>query len=376
MPIEVPATKSTALASQNDPTPLSEIEIRLRTPRFTASDRTVFTERLELLLQTGTPLHDSLDSLAGQMPTGIVRDTITDLRESVAGGATFSQALARHPEVFSSTYVNLVAAGESGGFLPRVLARLCEMDQRRAELRSTLVGAFTYPAFLMVFCVAVVIFVLVVVFPKFTEIFEAIKNELPITTRFLMALSDSLRSRVWIWLAAAAAIAGGIWRLLRTESGREALDRVLLRIPFTRDILVQLQLVQFLMVMSLSLENGVPMLDSLRACRDVASSPVFRRFVTELEQRVSEGQPFASAFTEAPWLPELVPQMIATGEASGSLAPVMQRVAEFYEREWRRKLALVAKTVEPAMLVVMGVVVGLIVSSILLPIFKLSTAVH
>ena len=191
-----------------------------------------------------------------------------------------------------------------------------------------------------------------------------------------MATSDLLR-HYWPHVLAglgAAGVAG--WRWARRPAGAAQLDSLLLRIPVLRDIAVQFQLVQFLHVMSLSLGNGVPMLEALRSCRGVVSSASFRRFVAGLEVQVSEGRGIGPGFQEAPFLPALVPQMISTGEETGGLALVMGRVADFYERDWRKKLTLVAKIVEPAMLLVMGVVVGLIVSSLLLPIFKLSTAVR
>jgi type II secretory pathway component PulF len=345
-------------------------------PRLSAKERMFLTERLELLLETGVPLHAGLAALEAQADTPEARGLLADLREGVAGGLSFSRALAQHPEAFPPAYVHLVAAGEQGGFLPRVLERLREMDEKREELRSTLVSAFSYPAFLCVFSVAVVVFVLVMVFPKFAEIFEMIRDQLPWTTRFFMATSDVLRQRWTVWLPAGAAalFLGARWA--RSPMGVATLDALAFRLPGLRDITIQYQLVQFLYVMSLSLTNGVPILDALRACHSIVGSAGFRRFIEDLESRVSQGQGLASGFEQAEFLPALVPQMISTGEQSGGLALVMGRIAGFYEREWRRRLATLARVIEPLLLLVMGVVVGLIVSSLLLPIFKLSRAVH
>jgi len=154
------------------------------------------------------------------------------------------------------------------------------------------------------------------------------------------------------------------------------LDRVVLSIPGLRDIVVQLNVVQLLRVMGLSLGNGVGMIEALRSARDAVSSPHFRDFLVRVETGVNEGRGLHHGFDEEPLLPELVKQMIATGEESGNLPTVMTRLADFYEREWRRALGLIAKIAEPAMLLIMGCVVGLIVSSLILPIFKLSRAVH
>ncbi len=333
-----------------------------------------FTERLALLLEAGIPLHSSLDTLERQAASVSVQTMIREIRMAVSGGLSLSQALAKQPETFSSTYVNLVAAGEQGGFLPEVLERLKEMDEKREELTSTMTTALSYPAFLMLFSVAVVVFVLLVVFPKFAELFQSIQDELPVSTRILMAVSDGLGAYGVFVLGGLVGTAFLFWRWVRRPEGAAMLDRLILRMPVLRDIVVQLNVVQFMRVMSLSLANGVGLIDALHACRDVASSPSFRRFIDQLEVHVSEGGRIASGLDHA-LLPPLVPEMVATGEESGKLSMVMGRIADFYEREWRRRLAFISKMAEPAMLLVMGAVVGLLVSSLILPIFKLSRAV-
>ena len=341
-----------------------------------AKERMFFTERLALLLETGNPLHTSLGTIESQTAHPELRQLIADVRENVSGGLPFSQALSKHPDAFPPAYVNLVAAGETGGFLHRVLQRLRDIDEKRQELRSTLISAFSYPAFLVVFSFAVVLFVLIVVFPKFGDLFQLIWDQLPITTRFLMVLGEWLR-QYWLPGLVVFAVTGALgWRWVRSADGAAAADRWLLRIPVLREIAWQLHLIQFMYVMSLSLHNGVAMLDALSACREIVRSASFRRFVGLLESRVNEGRGIASGFQEAAFVPPLVKQMVATGEEAGGLAMVMERMAEFYEREWKQRLTVIAKIVEPAMLLVMGVVVGLIVSSLILPIFKLSRAVH
>jgi type II secretory pathway component PulF len=227
-----------------------------------------------------------------------------------------------------------------------------------------------------VFSVAVVLFVLLVVFPKFGDLFQMIWDQLPVTTRILMTLSAGLRQYGVVLLAATAGAAVVAWRWIASAAGRTALDRLLHRLPVVSDLAIRYQLVQFLYVMSLALGNGVPMLDALRSCREVVASPTFRAFVGRLETDVTEGRGVSPGFAETDFVPALVGQMIATGEETGNLALVMGRIAEFYEREWKTRLTVLSKLVEPAMLVIMGVVVGLIVSSLILPIFKLSTTVH
>lgn len=339
-------------------------------------ERMFFTERLALLLETGVPIHAGLESLARQATHGEMAALTRTLNEEVKAGSSFARALGMHPAVFPPTYVNLVAAAELGGFLPVALERLRDMEERREELRSTLSSAISYPVILAVFSFAVVIFVLVVVFPKFADIFSMIHDELPVTTRWLMAVSDVLR-RWWLPILIGSGVGLKLFTAwIARPEGKGALDRVMLRVPGLRDIVIQLNVVQMLRVLGLSLDHGVGMVDALRSARDAVSSAHFRSLIDRVETSVKEGRALHYEFDRDPLVPELVKQMIETGEESGKLPAVMSRLADFYEREWRRALGVIAKMAEPAMLLIMGCVVGLIVSSLILPIFKLSRAVH
>lgn len=339
-------------------------------------ERMFFTERLALLLDTGVPLHVALESLASQSKQGEMARLLAALNVEVQSGSTFARALEAYPEVFPPTYVNLIGAAEQGGFLPVALERLRDMEERREELMSTLRSAISYPMILMVFSALVVIFVLVVVFPKFGDLFSMIHDQLPITTKWLMVASDVLRNH---WMPLAFGLAGGLLvfdRWSKRPEGKVMIDRVLLATPVVRDIVVQLNVVQLLRVLGLSLEHGVSVVEGLKSSEEALSSAYFRNFVRDVEVGVNEGRGLAYAFQREPMLPDLVKQMVATGEESGRLPTVMARLADFYEREWRRALEMIAKIAEPAMLLIMGCVVGLIVSSLILPIFKLSRAVH
>lgn len=334
-----------------------------------------FTEQLGLLLETGTSLHAALEALHAQTPPGKLRDTLQALRSDISEGRSFSQALSQHPDVFSSNYVNLIAASEQGGFMHEVLYQLLEMEEKREQLKSTLVSAFSYPMFLIAFSIGVVIFVLMIVFPKFGTLFVSIADQLPATTKILMALSDGLRNYWPILLGATGALGLGFLRWRSTQAGRQVLDGLKLKLPVIKDIFVQLYLIQTLRVLSLSLRNGVPMVDALNAGRDVVENLVFRRFIGSIQMQVEEGRGLAAGFEGASFVPPTVKQMIATAEESGNLAKVMLRLAAFYERELGKRLATFAKMAEPFMLLIMGAVVGLLVSSLILPIFKLSRAV-
>lgn len=340
-----------------------------------AAERQFFTEQLALLLETGTSLHTALLTLAQQTDNPALGTLIVTLAEDIAEGHTFSRALARHPQLFPKSYVALVAASEQGGYLHKVLEQLVDLEERRARLLRALFSSLSYPVFLVLFSLAVVLFVLLVVFPKFSEMFAAIHNQLPLSTRLLMAASQGLIQYWYLVIAGAVAMVFATITWARSPAGRATLDRAKLTVPLARDVFVPLYFTQVLRVMGLSLANGVPITQALDASREIIANHHFRALLDRVEASIQQGAGIAAGFEAEAFVPRIVKQMIATGEATGNLARVMARVADHYERELDRRLATLSKMAEPVMLLVMGLVVGLIVSSLILPIFKLSRAV-
>lgn len=340
------------------------------------TERMIFTERLALLLETGVNLAESVTVLHRQTEDPRLADILESIAGSVSDGNPFSVALARHPEMFSQTYVSLVAAAEEGGFLPEVLEQLRAMDEKNSEMRSNIISALSYPGFLIFFSVAVVVFVLVVIFPKFQDLFTSIRDQLPAPTIALMFLSEVLRKYWWLILLLLGGGLGLLAAWLRTPAGKRTVDQLKLRTPVVRDIFIQIYLNQTLSVLGMSLANGVPITAALKAAQEVVDNCVFFDFLQTVQRHVNEGRGVAAGFVEAEFMPPMVRQMLATGDQTGNLAKVMTRVAEFYGRELNKRVGTLAKAAEPVMLLIMGVVVGLIVASLILPIFKLSRAVH
>jgi len=339
------------------------------------TDRMFFTEQLALLLETGESLYGALITIVKQTENPKMRDIVERVAQDVSEGQSFGNALSKHEDVFSSTYVNLIGASEQGGFMHEVLQQLLEMDHKREELRSTLVSAATYPAFLITFSMAVVVFVLVVIFPKFGSMFESIHDQLPLSTKALMAVSDMLRNN-WMFIVVGLVVfVLALQQWLVSTAGRERIDHLKLHMPGVRDLFTQIYLVQSLQVLSLSLNNGVSVMESLDACRNVVKNSVFRRLITNVEEKVESGAGVAAGFVDATFVPDLAKHMISTGEQTGNLGKVMGRIAEYYETQLTKKLSALSKLAEPVMLLVMGVIVGVLVSSLILPIFKLSRAV-
>jgi type II secretory pathway component PulF len=372
MAIEIKAEGSTTNAR---PTLREQFKALGQGRGISDKDRRFFTEQMALLLSTGTNLHAALVALRQQLSHPPMIALVDDMIQDIGEGRQFSKALAAHPEVFSQTYVNLVAASEDGGYMHQVLEQLLEMEEKREQLRRTLVSALSYPAFLLVFALGVVVFVLVVVFPKFADLFASIRDQLPATTVFLMGVSELFREQWHFVLAGLAALylAARYWA--SSSAGRARIDWAQLHMPPLRGIFTRLYLLQSLRVLSLSLGNGVGILDALHASRDVVRNGLYHRFISGVVERVQGGEGIAAGFAGTPFIPPIVQQMIKTGEETGNLPKVMGRLADHYERELSGKLEAVSRLAEPVMLLVMGLVVGLLVSSLILPIFKLSRAV-
>ena len=368
-------TRQQVALTQSSPSPSASI------PRFQLrqavgdKERRFFTEQIALLLETGTPLQASLQAMKKQVDNPELLELLDQLIEDIGQGMQFSAALAKHPAVFSTTYTNLVAASEEGGFMHEVLQQLLRLDEKREELRKTIVSALSYPLFLLVFALAVVVFVLVVVFPKFADLFSQIQDQLPVTTKFLMASSNVLQNH-WIELTIGLIVSIGGFRIWsRTANGIRKLDWARLNLPLIRHIFIQLYLVNSMRVLSMSLGNGVGMMDSLHACKHVVNNGLFQDFIGQVENQVETGNGLAAGFRNTSFIPPIVEQMISTGEETGNLPKVMSRLADYFEGELSSKLQTLSRLAEPVMLLIMGGVVGLIVSSLILPIFKLTRVV-
>lgn len=344
--------------------------------KITDKDRMFFIEQLAMMLETGSDLHTSLTVLAKQTENAALKSVVADLSDSVSEGKTFAAALANHPETFSHTYISLIAASESGGYIRRILEHLLQMEKQREALSSTILSALAYPAFLMLFSLGMVVFILAVVFPKFGDLFTSIQDQLPATTIFLMVASKLITQYWWLLLPGVAGIIGLFMLWLNSANGSRFADHLKLHAPVLKNIFIKIYLIQTLRILSLSLKNGVNLVEALHLAKGVVKNQGFNDFIDGLLNDVTEGRTLAHGFNNATFIPPIVQQMVSTGESTGNLAMVSERIADYFQQDLEKLLKLVTKAIEPLMLLVMGVVVGILVSSLILPIFKLSHAVH
>jgi type II secretory pathway component PulF len=335
-----------------------------------------FASQLSLMLEIGTPLTSTLTALENQTQNPALKAVIQAMCQDIEEGRQLSEAMIRHPQVFSNVFISMIKAGETGGFLKGILDRIVEMQEKRqaliAQLRSTLI----YPAVLCTVGFGVVIFVLVGVLPKFTTFFAGKEHILPVTTRFLMSLSTSLRVYWWAYVIVFLGLVFGFKLWKDSEPGQAMIDRLSVSGPLVARLYNKIYTCQLLRTLGHLMASQVPLLEALAVTRGTIKNRHFVSFINQITDHVERGGRFSQPFTTNPYILDSVKQMVATAEEAGNLPTVMLRLAEFYDTEVDRELKNVSALIEPIALLLLGGVVGVIVASVILPLFRLASAVH
>jgi len=340
------------------------------------AERIFFTSQLSLMLEIGTSLNNSLKAIANQTENPAFKKVIQDMHKVIEEGRSLSDAMKRHPRVFDIVFTSMIKAGEAGGFLKDILDRIVEMQEKRQKLIAQIKTALTYPAVLCVIGFLAVIFVTVGVLPKFTAFFAGKEKLLPPTTRFLMATSASLREYWWIYILACAGIVICLKLFKESKQGKILIDRFFVSVPPVSGLSNKIYTCELLRTLGNLMASKVPLLDALTVTRGTIKNHFFRQFLDQIMEHVKQGGRFSQPFAENPYILASVKEMVGTGEEAGDLPRVMQRLARFYDNEVDGALKSLSAMIEPMALIVMGGVVGLIVSAVILPIFRLGTALH
>ncbi len=340
-----------------------------------ARDILNFTTQLAVMVRAGIPLRSALEGIADQVENAKFRDILMRIKMDVESGKPFSEALAKHPKQFGPLYVNMVRASEMSGSFSQMLERVAAYLAQQIETRQMVIGAMIYPAVIGVMAIAVTIFLLTFVLPKFTAVFAGKEAAMPAPTIFLMNLSAFMVE--WWWAVVLALIAGGIglFFFTRTEVGGWWFDATKLKFPIFRRMFSALYISRSLHTMGELVNAGVPMLDTIVITGEISGNRLFRRLWRNVYSSVKQGKKIASPLWKTPLLPKPVVQMISAGEESGKLGEVLDEVSGFYAKQLRETIKTVTSMIEPIMIVVMGSIVGFIAMAIILPIFKLSTLV-
>ena len=343
-----------------------------RGPKLKTAEVVHFATQLSVMAEAGVPLGGALRNLAEQGASPGAATIFESVASGVDGGESFSSALARFPRAFDPTFVNLVKAGEASGTLPQMLERVAGRLESDQETRRKVIGALIYPAAMLTLCLGSCAFLLTSVFPKIMPLFEGKNVELPGPTKVLIVVSDSLTAHWYFYFAGLAAAVGGFLFVRSSPGGRRALDAAVLRLPVVGPLAKKVSLGRSLRTLSATVSAGVPMLDSLKLAAAVAGNSCYAASWRLAADRVAGGRAVSASLTGDPLFPAAVLQMLASGEKTGKLGPVLEKVAGHYDREVAAALAGVTRMIEPLMTVVMGGIIGGIALAMLLPIFKLS----
>ncbi|KKL57682.1 hypothetical protein LCGC14_2232960 [marine sediment metagenome] len=335
-----------------------------------------FTTELSVMIKAGISIRAAVDGIAEQTEKPKFKKIIAQMGHDVESGKPFSDALARHPKVFDALYVNMVRASETAGNFGHMLGRISSYLRQQLETRSMVRGAMIYPAIIGTMAVGTTVFLLAFVLPRFSMVFAGKEEILPAPTKVLLALSGFLVG-YWYVIIAGVVMAGvGFYYLVSTPGGRAWWDGVKLKLPLFRAMFRALYITRGLQTMGEMVNAGVPMLETLRITAEVSGNTLYRKMWMAVHRSVRAGRKIAAPLANSALLPRSVVQMVSAGEESGKLGEVLAEVSDHYAVELRNTIKGVTAMIEPLMIVMMGVVVGFIAMSIILPIFKLSQLVN
>lgn len=340
----------------------------------------VFTRQLATLISAGLPLLQSLNVLSKQEPNPNLRATIIALGESVQGGSTFSEALSAYPKMFDRLFVNMVKAGEIGGVLEVVLNRLAEYKEKANKLRGKITSAMVYPLIILVIAVGILIFLMLVIVPKFKEMFEGQNMELPALSQFVFGFSDScmacdvvpfIPNAVLFLIILAGVITGfSFWK--RTPKGARAVDAFMLKIPKLGQLNKVSSVARFARTFGTLVSSGVSILQALMITRDTAGNVIVADAVSKIHDSVREGESIVTPMSSAANIfPPMMISMVDVGEETGQLPDMLMKVAEVYDEEVDNNITALTAMMEPLMIVFLAVVVGGIVLAMFMPMMEI-----
>ncbi|MBI4514207.1 MAG: type II secretion system F family protein [Deltaproteobacteria bacterium] len=344
--------------------------------KIKSRDIVIFTRQLATMIDAGLPIVQCLDILAQQSDNKKFGKVIGQVKEEVESGSTFTDALRKHPKLFDDLYTNMVAAGEVGGILDTILHRLAVYMEKAMKLIAKIKGAMIYPVTIITVAVGVTAVLLIYVIPVFAELFGSFGQALPMPTQFVINLSNFTIAYFPYMAAIVAAAIVALRQSYKTEQGQLAIDGFMLQVPIFGDLIRKSSVARFSRTLSTLVSSGVPILDALAITARTSGNKVVERSILRTRVSISEGKTIAEPLTQSKVFPPMVCQMIAVGEATGALDAMLQKIADFYEDEVDQVVNNLTALMEPLVIVFLGVIIGGLVISMYLPIFKLGTVIQ
>ncbi len=338
----------------------------------TLRDVTVFSRQFATVINAGLPVVQSLAILQKQADKQGMKDALKKIREDVETGLPLSDAMARFPGIFNKLYIYLVRAGEVSGNLDGILERVASYQEKQAELRGKIKTALTYPMVVLVIALAVTYFLLTGIVPQFAQILGQLGGDLPVITSILIAISDFLRFQWYILLIMIVGTVVGIGFYYRTSNGRHVIDRLLLRTPIVGTLVQKTAIASFSNTFGLLLRSGVNIIESIDITKGTAGNVIVEDVLEQTKESVQRGEQISATLVKHPRVfPPLVSSMVAIGEETGAVDTMLEKIAQFYEREVDEAVDGLTAALEPALIVFLGVVVGFIVAGMFLPMFSI-----
>jgi len=335
----------------------------------------VFTRQFATMIDAGLPLVQCLDILGMQQENAGFKKVILRVKEDVESGSTFADALGKHPRVFDDLFVNLVSAGEVGGILDTILARLAAYIEKAMKLGKQIKSAMVYPATILAVALIVTVVLLLYVIPIFGNMFADFGQTLPVPTQIVLALSGYTRKYFLIFIMFIVLVAFAIRWYYRQATGRRNIDRLLLRLPILGDLIRKIAVARFARTLATMVASGVPILEGMDIVAKSAGNKIIEEAVMKARTSISEGKTISEPLAESKVFPIMVTQMIGVGEATGALDAMLTKVADFYDDEVDAAVGALTSLLEPMLMIFLGVVIGGLVIAMYLPIFKLAGVV-
>ena len=352
-----------------------ELKLSFGAPKVKDKDIVIFTRQLATMIDAGLPLVQCLDILGNQTENKTLAKTVNQVRSDVESGATFADALKKHPKIFDNLYCNMVAAGEAGGILDTILGRLAAFMEKFAKIKGQIKSAMIYPSVILFVAVSVVALLMVVVVPMLANIFVEAKMQLPFPTRVVMAISNFLKS--WGGLVLLFVIIGffvALRQFRKTEKGQRTTDAIALKIPVAGSLIQRVAVAKFTRTLGTLLTSGVPILEGLLIVSRTAGNKVVEEAILATRQSVSEGKTLADPLGRAKIFPAMVVSMISVGEATGALDNMLNKIADFYDDEVDSAVAALTSMLEPMLMIFLGITVGFVIVAMYMPIFQMGAA--
>ncbi|HQN80910.1 MAG TPA: type II secretion system F family protein, partial [Kiritimatiellia bacterium] len=338
-----------------------------------AKQLTTFTRQLSTLINAGLPLMRALRVLQRQEKNLALRDAVTQMAESIESGSTFAEALAAHPKIFDRLFVNMVKAGELGGVLDVVLARLAEFQEKAEKIKGKVKSAMTYPMVVLFMAIAILMFLMTYIVPKFSDIFGDLMGGkgMPLITQFVMNASAMIKNNILMVLIAVAALVMVIKLLAKTTQGRLALDKFKLHAPVFGTLISKNSISRFTRTLGTLMSAGVPVLQALNIVKETVGNEVISRAVATIHDAVKEGENMAPPIASSKVFPPMVISMVEVGEETGALPDMLMKIADSYDDDVDNAVAAMTSIIEPLLIIFLAVVVGTIVIALFMPLVSI-----